>query len=104
MNSPSALKSFSGALKPVEFYRLQFKPSLEKDFRRLPTAALARLTEAIQTLATTPLPRGSRKISGADRLYRLRVGEYRVIYEVDSVERIIFVHYVRHRRDAYRSL
>lgn len=72
----------------MEPYRLHFKPSVEKDLRRLPTAALARMTGAIQTLADAPLPRQSRKISGADRLYRLRIGDYRVIYEVDSVERV----------------
>lgn len=88
----------------MEPYSLEFKPSVEKDLRRLPGTVVVRLTEAIQTLAITPLPRGSRKISGSDRLYRLRIGEYRVIYEVDAPDRMVLIHYVRHRSDAYRSL
>jgi mRNA interferase RelE/StbE len=44
------------------------------------------------------------KLTGAERLYRIRVGDYRIIYEVNTEARVIIVHYVRYRREAYRRL
>ena len=60
--------------------------------------------EHVDSLATDPFPRGTSKLSGAEHLYRVRVGDYRIIYSVDDQAKLIFVHYVRHRRDAYRDL
>ena len=51
-----------------------------------------------------PLPRQSSKLQGAERLYRLRVGDYRIVYEVDTAALQITIHYVRHRREVYRRL
>lgn len=85
-------------------YSLHFKPSLQKDFRRLPPHILQRILENIEELPTTPFPRGAVKLSGADRLFRIRVGDYRIIYEVDTVTQQVIIHYVRHRREVYRNL
>ena len=53
-------------------------------------------------LAHEPLPHGSQKLSGSERTYRIRVGDYRVIYEVCTELRIIEIQRVRHRKDVYR--
>jgi len=85
-------------------YSLFLKPSVEKDLRRLPKPTLTRVWRSIQALSQEPLPRQSTKLAGAEHLYRLRVGDYRVIYTVDHQSKQVIVHYIRHRRDAYRAL
>lgn len=85
-------------------YRVVLKPSVEKDLRSLPKATIQRILARIEALAEEPLPRQSAKLTGAENLYRLRVGDYRIVYGVDSKEVTVVVHYVRHRREAYRGL
>jgi len=85
-------------------YKVVFKPSIEKDLKKLPKEVVVRALGRIQTLADTPFPPGAVKLSGADRLYRLRVGDYRVVYEVEKEREVVIVHYVRHRQEAYRRL
>lgn len=72
--------------------------------RNLPTPVVARVLRKIEGLKSNPFPRAAIKLSGAERLYRIRVGEYRVVYEVDARAREVIIHYVRHRRDVYRGL
>jgi mRNA interferase RelE/StbE len=85
-------------------YEVFFKPSVEKDLRRLPAPMLQRLLDRISALSGDPRPRGVMKLTGAERLYRVRLGDYRIVYEIDDAARRVTVHYVRHRSDAYRSL
>jgi mRNA interferase RelE/StbE len=85
-------------------YSIIFKPSVEKDLRSLPRPMVARVFERIGALRDDPFPRRSLKLAGAEELYRVRVGDYRVIYAVDKENQQMVVHYVRHRRDAYRQL
>jgi mRNA interferase RelE/StbE len=85
-------------------YRLVVKPSVEKDLRSLPKPMIARALEQIEQLKDDPFPRQSLKLTGAEQLYRLRMGDYRIIYGVDVGAREITVHYVRHRREVYRGL
>ena len=84
-------------------YRVVFKPSVEKDLRSMPRAVIARVFKCIEKLQETPIHHGSIKLSGAEHMYRARVGEYRIVYEVDKNTKRIVVHYIRHRRDVYRS-
>jgi len=88
----------------MEPYDVIFKPSVEKDLRRLPADAAARIMTRVDQLGAEPLGRGSVKLAGGKHLYRVRVGDYRVVYAVDSDARQVLIHYVRHRRDVYRSL
>ncbi len=85
-------------------YRLQLKPSVEKDLRTVPKGTLQRPIARIEGLAVEPLPRQSVKLTGAEHLYRIRVGDYRIIYSVDHDARLVTVHYVRHRKEAYRGI
>jgi mRNA interferase RelE/StbE len=88
----------------MDSYNVILKPSVEKDLRHLPQADIKRIWEEIRHLQDDPFPRQSLKLAGTEHSYRLRVGDYRIIYEVNIAERQIIVHYVRHRRDAYRKL
>jgi mRNA interferase RelE/StbE len=85
-------------------YNISLKPSVEKDLRSLPKSTVVRVIEQIEGLKTDPLPRKALKLSNAEHLYRIRVGDYRIVYEVDTKTRQVLIHYVRHRREVYRSI
>ena len=85
-------------------YKLVFKPSVEKDLRNLPKTVVERVVKKIEGLPGQPSPPGCVRLEGAERLCRIRIGDYRVVYEVDRTARLITVHYVRHRRDVYRRI
>ena len=70
----------------------------------MPQPLVARVFEKLETLRESPFPHGARKLSAADELYRIRVGDYRIVYGVDSTGRRVVVYSVRHRRDVYRHL
>ena len=80
------------------------KPSLEKDLRSLPKSTIVRVMKQIEELATDPLPRKAIKLEGGEDLYRVRVGDYRIIYGIDRTAKQVTIDYVRHRRDVYRRL
>jgi mRNA interferase RelE/StbE len=88
----------------VASYSLAFRPSLEKDLASLPKHVVSRILDRFEKLKNDPFSAKSRKLQGAERLYRLRVGDYRIVYEVDTRVLQITVHYVRHRRDVYHDL
>lgn len=85
-------------------YNVILQPSVEKDLRALPSSVIKRVFQRIEALAGDPRPRGSLKLAGAEQLYRIRVGDYRIVYTVDQDSRQVIVYYVRHRRDVYRQL
>jgi mRNA interferase RelE/StbE len=85
-------------------FKVQLKPAVQKDFRKIPPKILSRILEVIENLEQNPFPPQAIKLADSDRLYRIRTGDYRVIYEVETEARTITVHYVRHRREVYRSL
>ena len=84
-------------------FSIQWRSSTKKDLRSLPRQEVARVVEAVGHLATEPLPHGSQKLAGSEHTYRIRVGDYRVIYEVLIESRIVEVQRVRHRKDVYRQ-
>ena len=75
-----------------------------EDFRRLSRDIIPRLTQTIERLKVDPFPHQVEKLSGAERLYRVRVGDYRIVYEVDTHLKQITIQHVRHRREVYRTL
>lgn len=83
-------------------YRVEFKPSAAKAVERLPRAAQRRVLAAVEALAGNPRPVGYRKLEGALDLYRVRVGEYRVVYTVRDRVLLVLIIRVGHRRDVYR--
>lgn len=85
-------------------YSLCFKPSVHKDLRPLPQPVVARVFEQISALQNDPFPRGTVKLAGTERLYRVRVGDYRIVYEVDDAEKQVTIHYIRHRSAVYREI
>jgi len=88
----------------MDSFEIKFKRSAERDLRRLDKQFVPKVIECIESLADDPFPRQSLKLSGTEGLYRVRVGVYRIIYEVDVESRGVLIHYIRHRRDVYRAL
>ena len=83
-------------------YRVVVERSAEKDLRRLPLDVRSRVAEALRSLVDDPRPVGSRKLAGTKHDWRIRVGDYRVIYEIADSIRVVRVYRVRHRREVYR--
>jgi len=82
-------------------YRITIKPTARKELEALSDPALRRVDRAIAALASEPQPHGSIRVRGTS-LYRIRAGEYRVLYQVDDRARVIDVVGVGHRREIYR--
>lgn len=83
-------------------YRLQIKRAAEADLRRLPGPVFERINERILALRGEPRPAGVRKLQGREEGWRVRVGDYRIVYQIDDADRLITIVRVRHRRDVYR--
>jgi mRNA interferase RelE/StbE len=82
-------------------YSLRIKRSAEKELRRIPKADLRRIVERMERLATEPRPPGCEKLF-AENVYRVRQGDYRVLYSVDDEEGVIKIIKIGHRREVYR--
>jgi mRNA interferase RelE/StbE len=82
-------------------YNIEWKHSAARELRKLPREAISRILQAVEQLATEPYPHGVRKMIGSERTYRIRVGDYRVVYNVVSSTLIIQIVRVGHRREVY---
>ena len=87
----------------MESFSIQWRSSTRKDIRSLPRPEVGRIVAAVAELAGEPLPHGSQKLAGSERAYRIRVGDYPIVYEVFRESRIVEIQRVRHRKDAYRE-
>ncbi len=85
-------------------YRIEIRPAAVKDLQALPRKVLRQIDAKILALEEDPRPPGSKKLEGADDLWRIRSGDYRVIYQVRDTVLIVLVVRVRHRKDVYRGL
>ena len=83
-------------------FEVLLERSAEKDLRRLSSRVHNQVVDRIAALAKNPRPPGCRRLSGSKNDWRIRVGEYRVIYEIADVIRVVRVRRIRHRRDVYR--
>jgi len=84
-------------------YELVIKPSAEKALDRFPKAVRQRLVVAMRELRNEARPLGAVKLQGEEDTYRLRVGNYRIVYEIHDDVLLILVLRVAHRKDAYRG-
>ncbi len=83
-------------------YSVVVARSARRELEHLDAGVARRIISRIETLASNPRPPGCVKLQGADDLWRIRVGDYRVIYSIDNDARIVDISAVRHRSDAYR--
>lgn len=83
-------------------YRVEFTRRANKQFQALPVQVKKRIAPKIESLAQDPRPQGVVKLSGEDNAYRIRVGNYRVVYNIVDEKLQILVFRVDHRCDVYR--
>ncbi|MCP5487798.1 MAG: type II toxin-antitoxin system RelE/ParE family toxin [Verrucomicrobia bacterium] len=83
-------------------YRIEFAASVRKDFRNIPKREAARILKRIEGLAENPRPPDSKKLTG-DGSMRIRIGRYRVLYEIRDRVLLVLVLSVGHRKDIYRK-
>ena len=83
-------------------FRIEWKESTRKDLRKLPANIIIDILEAVEALADNPFPHGVEKLSGSEHAYRIRLGDYRVVYEVVTKTKRVEIQRVRHRKDVYR--
>lgn len=85
-------------------YRIEFAPRADRQFRALEKSLQTRLGRRIDSLAENPRPQGIKKLAGEEDLFRLRVGDYRIIYQIQEKRLVVLVVGVGHRADVYRGL
>lgn len=83
-------------------YTIIFARSARKELEKLDRAVIARIFPRIEDLGSHPRPTGCTKLRGVAELWRIRIGDYRVVYSIDDANRIVDIIAVRHRRDAYQ--
>jgi mRNA interferase RelE/StbE len=85
----------------MDAYKVYFKASVEKDLTAIPRKDLKKILKRIEGLAKNPRPWGCEKLTGQER-YRLRQGQYRIVYSIQNDELTVWVVKVGHRKDIYR--
>jgi mRNA interferase RelE/StbE len=83
-------------------YAITFARSARKELEKLDAPLVGRILPLIQSLAQNPRPPGCRKLSGVQNLWRIRIGDYRVVYHIYDSDKVVDIVAVRHRREAYR--
>ena len=83
-------------------FDIRWRASTKKDLRSIPQHDVARILASVAALREEPLPHGNEKLTGSDHTYRIRVGDYRVVYELLRSSGFVEIQRVRHRREVYR--
>jgi len=87
----------------MAYYEILWKGSVTKDLKKLPKGIIGKIINKIEKLKKDPLPEGCVKIRTTKTFYRLRVGDYRIVYQVDKPGKRVIIYYIRHRKDIYKK-
>ena len=82
-------------------YRVALTTSARKELQALPVEQLARIVPRLERLGAIPRPAGCKKLRGGDKEWRIRVGDYRIVYEIDDKAQTVDVTRIAHRREVY---
>ncbi len=85
-------------------YTIEFLKTAEKELAALPQDAQRQIARKIDALRENPRPPGAKLLQAKERFYRLRVGDYRVIYVIESKRLVILVIKIGHRKDVHKNL
>jgi len=86
----------------MDTYKVEWKRSAIKELEKLPRPMISKIVSAVDNLPSSPHPHGVRKLVGSEDTYRIRVGDYRVLYNIIESKLIVEIIRVRHRKDVYR--
>jgi mRNA interferase RelE/StbE len=84
-------------------YEVFLERTAERDLKRLPKEEYDRMINPIKALARDPRPHSGRKLTGSRSDWRIRVGDYRILYEINDKTKVVRIMRIRHRREVYRS-
>ena len=87
----------------MAFYKIQFRESVYKDLRQIPQNDIKKIFKRIGSLVAEPRPYGCEKLTGQER-YRVRQGNYRIIYSIQDKELVIWIVKIGHRKDIYHQI
>ncbi len=90
----------------MEKFKIIIKVSAEKELEKLPNSVIAEILDAIYKLAENPYPNHTKKLKGKNKTtpcFRIRVGNYRILYEVNNGKLIVHVISIGHRKDIYKN-
>ncbi len=82
-------------------YQIVIKPSAQKDLDSLPDNEVLRIARKLEQIAEEPRSIGVQKLTGEEG-YRIRSGNYRILFEIDDEKKIVFIYRIKHRKDVYR--
>jgi len=85
----------------VSSYAVELKPSARKELESLPDSVLARVVSKLESLAHDPRPAGCKKLKGDKDQWRVRIGDWRVVYMIDDINKLVSVTRIAHRREVY---
>jgi mRNA interferase RelE/StbE len=86
----------------MDTYKVEWKRSAIKELEKLPRPMISKIVSAVDNLSSNPFPHGVRKLMGTESSYRIRLGDYRVLYTVAEKRLIIEIIRVGHRKDVYK--
>ncbi len=84
-------------------YRVELMPRAIRQLQKLPDNVQLRIMRALRRLEDDPRPPGVKRLTGAENLWRIRVGQYRIVYEIHDDQLLVLVVRVGHRKDIYRK-
>ena len=84
-------------------YKIEWKQSAKKELKKLDKQVIPRILQAVKNLADNPYSSDSKKLIGSNSIYRIRVGDYRIVYNIQATVLIIEIIKVGHRREIYRK-
>jgi mRNA interferase RelE/StbE len=90
------------AITVIVNYEIVLSKSAVKEFKNIPSPIQSRIEKTIDLLESNPRPMESIKLTDKDNIFRIKVGNYRIVYEINYTERIVLITRIRHRKDAYR--
>jgi len=85
-------------------YKIEWKPSVFRDLKKIPKSYRLEIFRRIETLSSIPRPSGCDKLADTERTYRIRIGDYRGVYQINDQAEEILIYHVRHRKDVYRRM
>jgi mRNA interferase RelE/StbE len=85
----------------VSSYRVTLASSAEKELHRLPKKVISRIIPRLEQLESAPRPSGCKKLKGGENEWRIRVGDYRIVYVIDDTAKTVDVTRIAHRREVY---
>ena len=83
-------------------YKIILAPSAEKELYKLQKSEIQKIVSSIDSLQSNPRPKGYKKLRGPENFFRIRNGNFRIIYSIDDVKKIIQILIIRNRKDVYK--